>query len=100
MSDVFTRSFSIKRVFTEPCDVYIVKEHDMITCYQVCTKELYMKKLFVANDLTGFSDYCRIAKKHTFDEYIEISCAGDLVLVDGEVCNLCELPAVISRNSN
>lgn len=97
---LFTREFSIKRIFTEPCDVYIVKEQDMITCYQVCTKELYMKKLFAAAEVTEFSDYCRIAKKHTFGKYIEISCAGDLVLVDGEVCNLCKLPTVISRNSN
>ena len=100
MSDIYTRLFSIKRMFTEPADIYIAKQQDVLICYQVCSSELYMVKLGCFPELANFPDYCRIAKKHTFDKTIEIRCAGDLVLVDGDVCELCKFPAVISRNSN
>ena len=94
---IFTREFSVKRHFKEPIDLYLIKKNDNLMCYQVSDSELHMVQLMKTADLTAVPDYCRLANKHKFDQSsIEVRLADDLALVDNDVCNLCEPPAVLS----
>lgn len=94
---IFTREFSIKRHFTEPIDLYLIKRDDNLMCYQISNSELHMTQLMKAADLTAVPDYCRMANKHEFKQpSIEVRLADDLALVDNDVCNICEIPSVLN----
>lgn len=93
---LFTREFSIKRHFTDPIDLYLVKKNDNLMCWQVSTAELHMTHLMKSADLADVPDYCRIANKHKFKKSIDVRLAGDLALIDDDVCNICELPSVLT----
>ena len=93
---VFRKDLSVKRHFKEPVDLYLIKKDDSLLCYQISNSELHMAKLMKTAELTAIPDYCRIANKHTFRNTIDIQLANDLALVDDDVCNLCEPPAVLN----
>ena len=95
MTDVFTREFSIKRHFTDPIDLYLVKKNDNLRCYQVTDDEMHMTHLMKTAELSAVPDYCRIANKHKFKKLIDVRLAGDLVLIDDDICNICKLPPVL-----
>lgn len=96
MTDVFTREFSIKRHFTDPIDLYLVKKNDNLMCWQVSAAELHMTHLMKSAELTDVPDYCRIASKHKFKKQIDVRLAGDLALIDNDVCNICEFPSALT----
>ena len=95
MTDVFTREFSIKRHFTDPIDLYLVKKDDNLMCWQVTDDELHMTQLMKTAELSAVPDYCRIANKHKFKKLIDVRLAGDLALIDDDICNICKLPPVL-----
>ena len=96
MTDVFTREFSIKRQFTDPIDLYLVKKNDNLMCWQVSAAEVHMTHLMKTDELSTVPDYCRIANKHKFKKSIDVRLAGDLALIDDDVCNICKLPSVLT----
>lgn len=93
---LFTREFSIKRHFTDPIDLYLVKKNDNLMCWQVGAAELHMTHLMKTAELSAVPDYCRIANKHKFKKLIDVRLAGDLALIDNDVCNICEFPSVLT----
>lgn len=93
---LFTREFSIKRYFKDPIDLYLVKKHDNLMCWQVSAAELHMTHLMKSAELADVPDYCRMANKHEFKKLIDVRLAGDLALIDDDVCNICELPPVLT----
>jgi hypothetical protein len=100
MSNLFRKTFKASKAFLDPADIYIIKKHDTLTCCQVNERDIQVKELFSSKLLCDYRDYTRIAKKKQFNEDITIECAADLVLVDGDVCDICELPRVIDFSSN
>lgn len=93
---LFTREFSIKRYFKDPIDLYLVKKNDNLMCWQVSAAELHMTHLMKSAELTDVPDYCRMANKHKFNKSIDVRLAGDLALIDNDVCNICEFPSVLT----
>lgn len=94
--NLFTREFTIKRHFTDPIDLYLVKKNDNLRCYQVTDDEIHMTHLMKTAELSAVPDYCRIANKHKFKKSIDVRLAGDLALIDDDVCNICKLPPVLT----
>lgn len=94
--NLFTREFSIKRHFKDPIDLYLVKKNDNLMCWQVSTAEVHMTHLMKTAELSAVPDYCRIANKHKFAKSIDVRLAGDLALIDNDVCNICEFPSVLT----
>lgn len=93
---LFTREFSIKRHFTDPIDLYLVKKNDNLMCWQVTDDEVHMTQLMKTAELNAVPDYCRIASKHKFKKLIDVRLAGDLALIDDDVCNICEFPLALT----
>ena len=93
---LFTREFSIKRHFKDPIDLYLVKKNDNLMCWQVSAAEVHMTHLMKTAELSTVPDYCRIANKHKFAKSIDVRLAGDLALIDNDVCNICEFPSVLT----
>jgi hypothetical protein len=65
-------------------------------CYQVTDDEMHMTQLMKTAELSAVSDYCRIANKHKFKKSIDVRLAGDLALIDDDVCNICEFPSALT----
>lgn len=100
MSQLFRKTFKAPKAFIDPADIYIIKKYDKLTCCQVNERDIQVKELISSKLLCDYRDYTRIAKKKQFDDNITIECAADLVLVDGDVCDICELPRVIDFAEN
>lgn len=96
MSQIFRKTFKAPKAFIDPADIYIIKKRDTLTCCQVNERDIQVQELFNSKLLCDYRDYIRIAKKKQFQDNITIECAADLVLVDGDVCDICELPRVIN----
>ena len=100
MSQLFRKTFKAPKAFIDPADIYIIKKYDKLTCCQVNERDIQVKELISSKLLCDYRDYTRIAKKKQFDNDITIECAADLVLVDGDVCDICELPRVINYDDS
>lgn len=98
---MFKLDVKIPAVFSEPIDLYILKKDNLLTTYQVGSSDMKVI-LILENDATlrDVPDYIRIARKHQFQKEISLTFADDLVLVDNEICEICQLPSLLEVTSN
>lgn len=86
--------------FTEPIDMYVKKTNDTIEIIQISAKDACTELLIQNAALEALPDYIRCSVIHDFGNTakeprsVPIEIAETLVLIDGDVCNLAELPEV------
>lgn len=97
---MFKYSGRIPVKFTEPIDMYVKKTKDTIEIIQISANDACTEVLIQNAALEALPDYIRCSVIHDFGSTakeprsVPIEIAETLVLIDGDVCNLSELPEV------